>query len=120
MPACACEPSGTRVLHQVAAVQVREMRGQPVGHDLDQPGRPQLADLRNQRVAHAIALADDDRTMRRVVEHVAQLRLDDRSLLLDHHHLAQAAHELAHAHRLDRVGEAELEDANAMPSQRLG
>src|SRR3974390_3068909 len=68
MPACACDPAGTRVEvlcgqpaqkegkggkidPQVPPVERGKARGQPGSHDLDQPRRPQLARRADQRRA---------------------------------------------------------------------
>ena len=67
------------VLQMVAErLVVRKVARDPVRDDLDQARGPQLAECRYQRRTLCIALADDHRplALRRVVEQVAQLRLE--------------------------------------------
>jgi hypothetical protein len=94
---------------------VGEVARNPVRHQLDQARRPQFAERRHQRRAVRVVLADDHRPLarRRVVEQVAQLRLDHRGLLLDDQDLLQAVRERAQARRLERERQPHLVEPHA-------
>ncbi len=96
----------------------REARREPARDDLDQPRRPQLAELADERLAVRVALADDLRPHGAVVELVAQLLLDQAGLFLDHEDLVEAFGEGLDARRLERIGEADLVDADAGVGER--
>jgi hypothetical protein len=107
------------VAHEVAPVELREAIGEPARDDLDQARRPQLAELADERLAARVALADHLRPHGAVVEEVAQLLLDQAGLLLDDEDLVEAVGERVEPRRLDRIGEADLVDANAGGGERI-
>jgi hypothetical protein len=145
MPAAAVEPSGTwverlcghpeqkygwqrqpgRALAQ--RLEQRHPRGdrlevqallQPTGDDLGDAVGVELAVGGHQGPALLVALADDARVHRVVVEDVAQEHLDERALLLDDQDLLEPAREPADDPRLHREEHADLEDADAVAPQR--
>ena len=101
--------------HAIAPVERRPVAREPFGEDRQHPRRAKLADVGQQRLAVRIGLADDrgPTAGRRVVEQLAHLLLYNGALLLHHQNLVEAARELAHPRRLDRVGQAHLVEADA-------
>ncbi len=102
---------GQACLDAVAGVDRREALG-------DHPGdhrRGQLGEVRQQRVALLVELADHPRTLADgpVVELSGELVLDDAALLLDHQYLVQPLGELVHRDRFQRPAHANLEHAQA-------
>ena len=102
---------GQARLDAVAGVDRREALG-------DHPGdhrRGQLGEVRQQRVALFVELADHPRTLadRPVVELPGELVLDDAALLLDHQNLVQPLGELVHRDRFQRPAHADLEHPQA-------
>ena len=102
---------GQAGLDAVAGVDRREALG-------DHPGdhrRGQLGEVRQQRVALLVELADHPRTLADgpVVELPGELVLDDAALLLDHQNLVQPLGELVHRDRLQRPAHADLEHPQA-------
>ena len=100
------------VLQVVAERAVaREVARDPVRDEFDQPRRAQLAERGHQRrtVRRRACRRCIGRWSRlRVVEQVAQLRLDHGRLLLDDEDLAQPAREGAHARGLERERQPHL------------
>ncbi len=107
------------VAHEVAPVELRKAVGEPARDDFDQARRPQLAELADERLAARVALADHLRPHRAVIEKIAQLLLDQAGLLLDDEDLVEAIGERVEPSRLDRIGEADLVDANAGGGERI-
>ncbi len=119
---CACCPIGEvadAALHPLQPVEARrELNGRVAPHhaaadrdgdrvDVERPMR------RKQGRALLVHLADAGRPVGKVVELLAQLRLDQRALLLDDHDRLEAFGEGAHALRLQRPRAGELEQADA-------
>ncbi len=91
---------------QAAAAQVaRDRAGDQVGVHVELH--------RHQDVALLVALADDPRRVRRAVERLLELGLDEGALLLDHEDLVEPPAELAHRALLERPDHAQLEHADA-------
>ena len=92
-----------------------------VGTEFQQPFADRDRDLAGieralrgkQPLPRFVALADDHRLMRRPVELLANLHLDERALFLDDDDQRQARREFAQTRRLDRPGAAELIEAQA-------
>ncbi len=102
---------GQARLDAVAGIDWREALG-------DDPGdhrRGQLGEVRQQRIALLVELADHPRTLadRPVVKLPGELVLDDAALFLDHQNLVQPLGELVHRDRLQRPAHADLEHPQA-------
>ncbi|VCU06944.1 hypothetical protein RHODGE_RHODGE_00034 [Rhodoplanes serenus] len=68
---------------------------------------------REQPAALLVLLADDDRLVGGAVQLLAHLHLDQRTLLLDHHQEIEPGGRLQHVVAADRIGAADLNEAQA-------
>ena len=83
--------------------------------------RRQRCNVRQQRRAIAIPLALHNRPLavRQVIQHILQLLLDHRPLVLDHQHALEPAAEIADRRRLQRPRHRDLEDRHAQVRRLL-
>ncbi len=84
----------------------------PVGHQLDEARRSELAQCRDKRLPVAVEFAHDAWPHRVVVEHLLHLLLDERAFLFDHEHFAKTLTEVTHAVLFDRKTQAHLIDGD--------
>ena len=112
------------VAHVRAAVgkAAGKVADQPVGRQLDQARGAQLAQRRDQRRALGVLLAQNGgaQSVGRVVEQLAQLRLDHRAFFLDDQDFLQPLRKRQRARGLHRKRQADLVQAHTRFGQHGG
>src|SRR5262249_44748595 len=79
-----------------------------------------LAVRLQERRASLVALADDARAFRNIIEDVADLLLDDRRLFFDDDDFFQARGETLQDFRVERPGERQFQQADVVVHAELG